>query len=74
MDPRHAPDPPRRSPFDWRGHLHAWAAEITAELTELWCPPPPALRAYLRELLGFTPSCWQGDVPPHQPVPIIRTR
>ena len=28
---------------------------------------------YLPELLGFTPSCWQGDCPgPGEPVPVIR--
>lgn len=27
---------------------------------------------YLPELLGFTPSCWQGDCPRRQDVPIIR--
>lgn len=41
MDPRHAPDPPRRSPFDWRGHLHRWAAEINREVYALWLPPEP---------------------------------
>lgn len=54
-------------------------ARLTKHLARQPEPAPrvfPRVREpfYLPELLGFTPCCWQGDVPPHQPVPIIHTR
>ncbi|MCD0164436.1 hypothetical protein [Deinococcus sp. 12RED42] len=35
--------------------------------------PPVREPFYLPDLLGFTPQCWQGDVPEMGEVPVIRT-
>ncbi len=34
--------------------------------------PPVREPFYLPDLLGFTPQCWQGDVPEMGEVPVIR--
>lgn len=53
-------------------------ARLTRHLNRQPEPAPrvfPRVREpfYLPELLGFTPSCWQGDVPTNQGGPVIRT-
>lgn len=35
--------------------------------------PPVREPFYLPDLLGFTPQCWQGNVPEMGEVPVIRT-
>lgn len=35
--------------------------------------PPVREPFYLPDLLGFTPECWQGNVPEMGEVPVIRT-
>lgn len=42
MDPRHVPECPRLSAWDWRGQLKPWAREITKEVTLIWCGPEPS--------------------------------
>ncbi|GAA0505439.1 hypothetical protein [Deinococcus depolymerans] len=60
------------------------AARRTRLLKFVQAPPPPLeprhrvfppVREpfYLPDLLGFTPECWQGDVPEMGEVPVIRT-